>query len=196
MCYFPLAPSSAKGPSIQAIKRNDGKKAWKKNYTHRQISLVASNEYIWVSETESNQLETIIHCYRNTGEKIWQKSLYLDTNSELTKEKDALFVVDRNELRAIDAKSGSQKWAYDKITKGANVATGQLNVVSGLIYICAQNDLVTVDRETEKIAWHCQLESGKLVTNPPSVVDGTIYISSEMGVTALSGQSTNTKLYR
>jgi hypothetical protein len=173
-CYFLAGGDERTG--LYAIRKKSGEKSWEQvSNKYGGFDMIASNSYVWfIAEEKAARSRTLIHCYKDTGEKVWQTRMSQELFPSLTKSEDTLYIPQRTGLTALDAGSGSRRWICKNVPSGTSVVTGQTSTVNGLVYMLAQKELVTVCGETGKIKWRYRPGDGYYLGRP-SVADGTVY---------------------
>ncbi|CAM5595018.1 serine/threonine-protein kinase AfsK [Streptomyces spiroverticillatus] len=190
------------GPTLYALDAADGAERWRLPTDAWVYSLKAGRGTV-VTGTRGGGVQA---WEASSGQKLWEIT-GAQTDFETPEagpdlHGDTVFVWQDARLRALDSRSGVERWSYpvgDAASCG-NVPVRVTSAEDGYVYISAGTRVLAVDRDSGHVRWH--FEAPAVFLSPPAfapgpaVTGGGIYLADYLGTVYALDASTGKDRWR
>lgn len=175
------------GPTLYALDGTDGSERWRLQ-TDAWVYSLKTDRGTVVTGTRGGGVQA---WEASNGEKLWEVS-GAQTDFETPEAGPAIFdgtvyVWQNARLRALDARTGSERWSYP-IGDGASCGGVPIRLVpasDGYVYVSAGTRVLSIDIANGHVRWH--FEAPAVFLSPPAfapgpaVTGGGVYLADYLG---------------
>lgn len=175
------------GPTLYALDSSDGTERWRLQ-TDAWVYSLKTDRGTVVTGTRGGGVQA---WEASSGEKLWEVS-GAQTDFETPEAGPAVFdgtvyVWQNARLRALDARTGSERWSYP-IGDGAACGGVPIRLASasdGYVYVSAGTRVLSIDAANGRVRWH--FEAPAVFLSPPAfapgpaVTGGGVYLADYLG---------------
>ncbi|TXL87352.1 PQQ-binding-like beta-propeller repeat protein [Streptomyces sp. IB2014 016-6] len=175
------------GPTLYALDGADGTERWRLQ-TDAWVYSLKTDRGTVVTGTRGGGVQA---WEASNGEKLWEVT-GAQTDFETPEAGPAIFdgtvyVWQNARLRALDARTGSERWSYP-IGDGASCGGVPIRLVpasDGYVYVAAGTRVLSIDIATGHVRWH--FEAPAVFLSPPAfapgpaVTGGGVYLADYLG---------------
>ncbi|MFD3485847.1 PQQ-binding-like beta-propeller repeat protein [Streptomyces sp. NPDC058665] len=175
------------GPTLYALDGTDGTERWRLQ-TDAWVYSLKTDRGTVVTGTRGGGVQA---WEASNGEKLWEVS-GAQTDFETPEAGPAIFdgtvyVWQNARLRALDARTGSERWSYP-IGDGASCGGVPIRLVpapDGCVYVSAGTRVLSIDIASGHVRWH--FEAPAVFLSPPAfapgpaVTGGGVYLADYLG---------------
>ncbi|MFD5101046.1 outer membrane protein assembly factor BamB family protein [Streptomyces albidochromogenes] len=175
------------GPTLYALDASDGQERWRLQTDAWVYSLKAERGTV-VTGTRGGGVQA---WEASNGQKLWEltgaQSDFETPEAGPAVHDDAVYVWQDARLRALDARTGMERWSYP-IGDAASCGGVPLRLTSapdGYVYIAAGTRVLAVDAVSGRVRWH--FEAPAVFLSPPAfapgpaVAGGGVYLADYLG---------------
>ncbi|MFI5807194.1 serine/threonine-protein kinase [Streptomyces sp. NPDC051561] len=190
------------GPTLYALDAADGTERWRLQTDAWVYSLKAARGTV-VTGTRGGGVQA---WEASNGQKLWELT-GAQTDFETLEagpavHEDTVYVWQDARLRALDARSGRERWSYP-IGDAASCGGVPVRVTSaddGYVYISAGTRVLAVDQGSGRVRWHFEAPavflSAPAFAPGPAVTGGGVYLADYLGTVYALDASTGKDRWR
>ncbi|WP_433547066.1 serine/threonine-protein kinase [Streptomyces sp. CA-294286] len=190
------------GPTLYALDASDGAERWRLQTDAWVYSLKAARGTV-VTGTRGGGVQA---WEASNGQKLWgitgAQTDFETPEAGPDVHGDTVFVWQDARLRALDSRSGRERWSYP-IGDAASCGGVPVRVTSaddGYVYVSAGTRVLAVDRESGHVRWHFEAPAVFLCAPAfapgPAVTGGGVYLADYLGTVYALDASTGKDRWR